>query len=264
MPEYKCECCRFKTKIKTQYVEHTQTKKHLKLFEEHEGSRVELLDKIIQLEKIIEELKEENEKLKKNTQSESVKLPNIDDFIDDLFVGLFDTTQYTKTDGLTKRIDWEAFILDNISPEIKNRMSIEDAVYEELKEAYKEDCVASIFNSFKKKIPREIIKIGDLSRNKFYIRNENRWLNKAESEEKIMEFVKYLQEQLTQFHNIWTNCCEVEPDLYSTRNEKVCGGNDEHQKVLKKILEWYEDPPQFKSGVMLPNPQLHEDTQPLI
>ena len=54
MPEYKCECCNFKTPIKCKFESHLETKKHL--------SNVNIMEE--DKDKIIESLRQENMFLK--------------------------------------------------------------------------------------------------------------------------------------------------------------------------------------------------------
>ena len=288
MPEYKCECCDFKTIDKGKYFKHNETKKHLKKMEtyvkpepvkqepvkpepvkqEPVKEEPDLKEKVSMLEKTIEILIKRIEVLENNQvekpadepqplgviesnedvepNEDGLPLPvDVDDIIHHIEHETFiDLEPYTKNNT----IDWDNYVKEQLDEDIHLKMKNEKVPYEILKETYDENSEKAIFKKMCKLIPKDTIKIKDVSRGKFYIFCEGKWLNQVEATEKLEKMIDTLQRHITNLHIIYATCDElyrgcgsVFCENYSNYSEKVCQGNAIKKSIVKSILEYYKD-----------------------
>ena len=96
-----------------------------------------------------------------------------------------------------------------------------------------------------KLIPKETIKVIDISRGKFFIYCEGNWFNQVEATEKLEKLINILQRNISNLHYIHINCQElyreVDYDNFIKLNEKVFEGNDIKKSIVKSILEYYKN-----------------------
>ena len=90
-----------------------------------------------------------------------------------------------------------------------------------------------------KLIPKETIKVKDISRGKFSIYCEGKWFNQVEATERLEKLINILQ------RNIHITCQElyreVDYDNFIKLNEKVFEGNAIKKSIVKSILEYYKN-----------------------
>ena len=96
-----------------------------------------------------------------------------------------------------------------------------------------------------KLIPKETIKVKDISRGKFSIYCEGKWLNQIEATERLEKLINILQHNISNLHYINITCQElyqeVDYDIFIKLNEKVYEGNDIKKSIVKSILEYYKN-----------------------
>jgi hypothetical protein len=168
---------------------------------------------------------------------------DIDDIINDTFSTLIDVVPYTKhNEDMPDTIDWEALVAEQIPTRIRMLITKENAYYEELNDAYKQDSVYSIFELLRKKIPKNIIRVADKARSKFYLYSNGKWLNPIDTTIKMNELITLLQDHLFQLHNIVSTICEIDGDTYLERLNKI-NQLDINKKIINQLIWWYSDEP---------------------
>ena len=86
--------------------------------------------------------------------------------------------------------------------------------------------------------------MNDISRGKFSIYCNGKWLNSVESTEKIETLINNLQQYISNLHHIHNSCKDMynkytDDDTYLKLLEKVFQGKEVRSKVIKLILSSY-------------------------
>lgn len=264
MPEYFCECCNFKTPIKCKFQAHNETSKHINNMKSFVlpvkevnplQSKVDLLEELVKsLIKRIEIL-EQKEPVVKPVAEPVVKLvaepvaePEVD--IEDI-IGHVQEQCFIDVDQITKQyndreiVDWDEYVKLHVNYDTQQKIANGEVVYELLKESYHTDSEKSIFRKMCKLIPKEIIKVSDVSRGKFSVFSCGQWLSSVESNEKLEIIITELQTYIGHLHNIYNTCKEqygakMEYEKYVKVIEKVFQGPEIKNKVVKLILQYYK------------------------
>ena len=96
-----------------------------------------------------------------------------------------------------------------------------------------------------KLIPKETIKVKDISRGKFSIYCEVKWFNQVEATERLEKLFNILQRYISNLMYIHITCQELyrEADYkkFIKLNEKVFEGNDIKNSIVKSILEYHKN-----------------------
>ena len=243
MPEYKCECCNFKTPIKCKFESHLETKKHL--------SNVNIMEE--DKDKIIESLRQENMFLKgkveayemmmkhfavkEETTTETNCEPFVDDFLKSLEIEVNDTL--TESIAELRTIDdnqvdinlnnvYEAFVFNdkNNLPYIKSFSDIsgetEHVVGDLIIEKVLKHCSIDITEPYK---------------GRFKLYSNGKWLEVAESRDILFNMMnslfshykKYLK--LLKFYYTYDSTCKC---IDKDQSLKI-------QPLLKSILRRLND-----------------------
>jgi len=219
MPDYNCECCNFKTHIKTKYSIHLETKKHLSNVIIMEGDK----------DKIIESLKEENIFLKgkveayermmgfnvkePKTKTETSYEPFVNEFLKSLELDVNDSLtesiaelrtkdDYDKTITLTNAYECFVFNDNNNLPYIKSFSDIdktEHVLSDVIIETVLKNCSIDITEPYK---------------GRFKLYSNGKWLEVAESRdilfnmmnELFSHYKKYLK--LLKFYCTYDSTCK--------------------------------------------------------
>jgi hypothetical protein len=274
MPEYFCECCNFKTLIKCKFINHNETTKHLKKLETFvkvEVSVNPLQEKVDMLEQTIKLLIKRIEILENNQGIKPVAEPVVEPVVEtkikpvakpvaepvaepldiDILMGHIEEQydinldEYTIIKNNRECIDWDSYINKNLDDKTQQKIANGEVVWDILKDTYQTDSEKAIFKKICNLIPRDTIKVSDLSRGKFSIFCVDKWLSPVESTEKIDTIINILQQYVSNLHNIHTSCKDMyvnDPDFekYIKLNEKVFQGTEIKGKILKLILSYYK------------------------
>jgi hypothetical protein len=284
MPEYKCECCEFKTIDKGKYLKHNETSKHLKKMESFVKvevsenplqAKVDMLEQTIQLLiKRIEAL-ENKQDIKQDVSrvAEQVK-PVVDKKIEPITVPVIEPVEepveepvielldidivighiqeqcyinfdeYKTFQGDEKILDLESYVKENLDDKTQQKIANGEVVYPLLKDTYATNSEKVIFNKMCKLIPKESIKVNDISRGKFSLYC-GEWLNAVESTTKLETLIEELQVYIGNLHTIYTTCKDMyindhNQDNYIKTIDKVYQGDEVKSKVIKLLLAYYK------------------------
>ena len=273
MPEYKCECCDFKTIDKGKYLKHNETNKHLKKMESFVKvcetplqAKVDMLEQTIQLlikrievlqnkqdisqvveqaiepvvSKKIEPIKEPVEELVKEPVEEPLDIDMVINHIQEQTYFNFDDYKTFVND--IELTDMESYVKDKLDEITQQKIANGEVVYPLLKDTYDSNSEKAIFNKICNLIPKESIKVNDISRTKFSLFC-GEWLNSVKSTEKIELLIDELQLYIGNLHNIYSSCKDmycIDADVYVKLNEKVYQGDEAKSKILKLILTHYK------------------------
>jgi hypothetical protein len=284
MPEYKCECCEFKTIDKGKYLKHNETSKHLKKMESFVKvevsenplqAKVDMLEQTIQLLiKRIEAL-ENKQEIKQDVSrvTEQVKILVVDKKIEpitvpvepveepveepvvepldiDMIINHIESECYINFDeyktfqGDEEILDLESYVKQNLDKNTQQKIANGEVVYPLLKDTYATNSEKAIFNKMCKLIPKESIKVNDISRGKFSLYC-GEWLNAGESTTKLENLINELQLHIGNLHTIYTTCKDmyvndINHDNYIKTIEKVYQGDEVKSKVIKLLLAYYK------------------------
>jgi hypothetical protein len=198
------------------------------------------MDKILQRLDAIE-LKLDSIISMNTTKNITNNTTDIDDIINDTFSTLINLAPYTKhNEDMPDTIDWEALVAEQIPTRIHMLITKENAYYEELNDAYKQDIVYAIIEILRRKIPKNIIRVADKARGNFFLYNNGKWLNYVDANLKMNELIRLLQERLFQLHSIVSTICEIDGELYLERLNKISQSNIEKQ-IRNQLIEWFSD-----------------------
>ena len=242
MPEYKCECCNFKTPIKCKFESHLETKKHL--------SNVNIMEE--DKDKIIESLRQENMFLKgkveayemmmkhfavkEETTTETNCEPFVDDFLKSLELDVNDSLTETvaelrTNDDYDKTITldnvYECFVFNELNnlPYIKSFSNIDDTEHtlsDVIIEKVLNHCSIDITEPYKGRI-------------KLY--SNGKWLSIKESRDIIMNMI-------TELYIHYKKYLKLLKFYYSYNSINKCIDNylySEIQPLLKSILRRLND-----------------------
>ena len=258
MPEYKCECCNFKTPIKCKFESHLETKKHL--------SNVNIMEE--DKDKIIESLRQENMFLKgkveayemmmkhfavkEETTTETNYEPFVDDFLKSLELEVNDTL--TESIAELRTIDdnqvdinlnnvYEAFVFNdkNNLPYIKSFSDISGET---------EHVVGDLI--IEKVLKHCSIEITEPYKGRFKLYSKGKWLEVNESRDIVINMMselyihykKYLK--LLKFYYTYDSknkcidsnlCGEIQPILKNIQrqlNDKA-DTDEEIRYILNKL-----------------------------
>ena len=276
MPEYKCECCEFKTIDKGKYLKHNETSKHLKKMESFVKvevsenplqAKVDMLEQTIQLlikrievlenkqdikqdvSRVAEQVKPVVEKKIEPITVPVVEEPVIELLDIDIVIGHIETECYINFDehktfqGDEEIVDLESYVKENLDENTQQKIANGEVVYPLLKDTYATNSEKAIFNKMCKLIPKESIKVNDISRGKFSLYC-GEWLNVVESTTKLETLIEELQVYIGNLHNIYTTCKDMyvtdhNPDNYVKIIDKVYQGKELKSKVIKLLLAHY-------------------------
>jgi hypothetical protein len=277
MPEYKCECCDFKTIDKGKYLKHNETNKHLKKMESFVKvevsenplqAKVDMLEQTIQLlikrievlenkqdikqdvSRVAEQVKPVVEKKIEPITVPVVEEPVIELLDIDIVIGHIETECYINFDehktfqGDEEIVDLESYVKENLDENTQQKIANGEVVYPLLKDTYATNSEKAIFNKMCKLIPKESIKVNDISRGKFSLYC-GEWLNVVESTTKLETLIEELQVYIGNLHNIYTTCKDMyvtdhNPDNYVKIIDKVYQGKELKSKVIKLLLAHYK------------------------
>ena len=277
MPEYKCECCEFKTIDKGKYLKHNETSKHLKKMESFVKvevsenplqAKVDMLEQTIQLlikriealenkqdikqdvSRVAEQVKPVVEKKIEPITVPVVEEPVIELLDIDIVIGHIETECYINFDehktfqGDEEIVDLESYVKENLDENTQQKIANGEVVYPLLKDTYATNSEKAIFNKMCKLIPKESIKVNDISRGKFSLYC-GEWLNVVESTTKLETLIEELQVYIGNLHNIYTTCKDMyvtdhNPDNYVKIIDKVYQGKELKSKVIKLLLAHYK------------------------
>jgi hypothetical protein len=94
-------------------------------------------------------------------------------------------------------------------------------------------------------IPKETIKVKDISRGKFSMYCEGIWFNQVEATERLEKLINILQRNISNLDYIHITSQElyreVDYENFIKLNEKVFKGNDIKKSIVKSILEYYKN-----------------------
>lgn len=271
MPEYNCLCCQFTTKDKQKYGKHMLTSKHLKKMETYEEPKQQdpepqeegLQERVIYLEDTIKVLMKRIEQLEQNQpvkpvqqlqpvqhveEPESPKQTDqpendIDDIIHHIEQTTFiDWNEFRKDDG---SVDYEKYVEKRLEECDKKAFKQEENPFELLRHTYKEDSQTAIYKKMRKLIPEDIIKVNDVSRSKFSIFSNGKWLNSVDSTEKLEEIISVLQDNINDLDMIHSTAKDmygrpVTADQFADWFTKAHQGKDIYKPIVKDILEAYK------------------------
>jgi hypothetical protein len=120
-----------------------------------------------------------------------------------------------------------------------NKISNGNVVFELLKDTYDENSEKVIFKKMCKSIPKETIKVKDISRGKFSIYCEGKWFNQVEATERFEKLINILQRNISNLHYIHINCQElyreVDYENFIKSKQKVFEGNAIKNSIVKSI-----------------------------
>jgi len=273
MPEYKCECCDFKTIDKGKYLKHNETNKHLKKMESFVKvcetplqAKVDMLEQTIQLlikrievlenkqdvSQVVEQVIEPVVSKKIEPITEPVKEPAeepVEEPLDiDMVINHIQEQSYFNFDDYKTFVndieltDMESYVKDKLDEITQQKIANGEVVYPLLKDTYDSNSEKAIFNKICNLIPKESIKVNDISRTKFSLFC-GEWLNSVQSTEKLELLINELQLYIGNLHNIYTSCKDmyrIDADVYVKLNEKVYQGDEVKSKILKLILTHYK------------------------
>jgi hypothetical protein len=282
MPEYKCECCDFKTIDKGKYLKHNETIKHLKKMESYVKlepvkqepviQEPDLKVKVLKLEQTIEMLIKRIEVLENNQVAKpAVSLPVVEPVVEQVVepvveqvvepvvepIGIdeiinhiehethIDFEPYTEHKEYGDVVKWDKYVKEHLDEDTHNEISNGNVVFELLKDTYDGNSEKAIFKKLCKLIPKETIKVKDISRGKFSIYCEGKWFNQVEATERLEKLINILQRNISNLHYIHITCQElyreVDYDNFIKLNEKVFEGNAIKKSIVKSILEYYQN-----------------------
>ena len=277
MPEYFCEACNFKTPIKCKFSTHNETSKHLKKMESFVKvevsenplqAKVDMLEQTIQLlikrievlenkqdikqdvSRVAEQVKPVVEKKIEPITVPVVEEPVIELLDIDIVIGHIETECYINFDehktfqGDEEIVDLESYVKENLDENTQQKIANGEVVYPLLKDTYATNSEKAIFNKMCKLIPKESIKVNDISRGKFSLYC-GEWLNVVESTTKLETLIEELQVYIGNLHNIYTTCKDMyvtdhNPDNYVKIIDKVYQGKELKSKVIKLLLAHYK------------------------
>ena len=277
MPEYFCEACNFKTPIKCKFITHNETNKHLKkmdsfvkveVSENPLQAKVDMLEQTIQLlikrievlenkqdikqdvSRVAEQVKPVVEKKIEPITVPVVEEPVIELLDIDIVIGHIETECYINFDehktfqGDEEIVDLESYVKENLDENTQQKIANGEVVYPLLKDTYATNSEKAIFNKMCKLIPKESIKVNDISRGKFSLYC-GEWLNVVESTTKLETLIEELQVYIGNLHNIYTTCKDMyvtdhNPDNYVKIIDKVYQGKELKSKVIKLLLAHYK------------------------
>ena len=269
MPEYKCECCDFKTIDKGKYLKHNETNKHLKKMESFVKvceiplqAKVDMLEQTIQLlikrievlenkqdvSQVVEQVIEPVVSKKIEPITEPVEEPVEEPLDIDMVINHIQEQSYFNFDDYKTFVndieltDMESYVKDKLDEITQQKIANGEVVYPLLKDTYDSNSEKAIFNKICNLIPKESIKVNDISRSKFSLFC-GEWLNSVQSTEKLELLINELQLYIGNLHNIYSSCKDmycIDADLYVKLNEKVYQGDEVKSKILKLILTHYK------------------------
>ena len=264
MPEYLCECCNYKTPIKCKFEAHNQTSKHLnnmKSFVEPLKEGNPLQAKVDMLEELVKSLIKRIEVLENNPQDanrvvgvvEEVVEPVVEPFDLDIIINdlvqqneiSMDRYGYYNEFEQKEIIDWKKYMNDILTK--KEQLKIAQGEIDEmLKETYKEGSIKSIYHKLRNVIPAESIKVKDISRSKYSIYCEGKWLNNSRSEEKLAELIDLYQHRIANLHHAYMTCMELhnidlKGDVFEVYIKNLFEGREVIGKVIKLVLAHYNE-----------------------
>jgi hypothetical protein len=82
-------------------------------------------------------------------------------------------------------IEWDKYVKDQLDEDMHNEISNGNVAFELLKHTNDENWEKAIFKKLFKLIPKETIKVKDISRGKFDIYCEGKWTIQVEATEKM-------------------------------------------------------------------------------
>jgi hypothetical protein len=268
MPEYKCECCDFKTMDKGKFFRHNETNKHLKKMElfvkqdpEPESPQIEKNEeidfkkKIVNLENTIEllikriEVLEKNQVVKEDTTRVAdlvIEQVDINEIINHIeYETHIDLEPYTKHTNCGDTIQWDDYVKEQIDEDTRIEIKNHKVPFKLLKDTYEESSEKAIFKKLCVLIPKDTIKVNDLSRGKYSIYCQGKWLNSVEATEILEKMINLLQKNISNLHSIYISCeelyREIDCDNFLKMNERVHEGNAIKKSIIKNMLEYYKD-----------------------
>ena len=156
-----------------------------------------------------------------------------------------DFEPYTEHKEYGDVVKWDKYVKDHLDENMHNEISNGNVVFELLKDTYDGNSEKAIFKKMCKLIPKETIKVKDISRGKFSIYCEGKWFNQVEATERLEKLINILQRSISNLHYIHITCQElyreVDYENFIKLNEKVFEGNDIKKSIVKSILEYYQN-----------------------
>ena len=168
----------------------------------------------------------------------------------DIVIGHIETECYINFDehktfqGDEEIVDLESYVKENLDENTQQKIANGEVVYPLLKDTYATNSEKAIFNKMCKLIPKESIKVNDISRGKFSLYC-GEWLNVVESTTKLENLIEELQVYIGNLHTIYTTCKDMyvtdhNPDNYVKIIDKVYQGKELKSKVIKLLLAHYK------------------------
>jgi hypothetical protein len=168
---------------------------------------------------------------------------DIDDIIHHIEQTTFiDWNEFRKDDG---SVDYEKYVEKRLEDCDRKAFKQEENPFELLRHTYKEDSQTAIYKKMRKLIPEDIIKVNDVSRSKFSIFSNGKWLNSVDSAEKLEEIIKALQNNISDLDIIHSTAKDmygrpVTADQFADWFAKSHQGKDIYKPIVKDILEAYK------------------------
>lgn len=155
----------------------------------------------------------------------------------------FDEFIEEKYDGTTYT-DYDKYVEKRLDDIDKKMLRNDENPFELLKQTYEEDSQKAIYKKMVKLIPKEIIKVRDVSRGKYSIYSNGEWLSSVSSTEKLEEIIKLLQDHIFLLEIIYMSAKDIygtpiNHDKYCLMTQKSGQGKDIWKSIVNDILEEY-------------------------